>query len=1089
MPDLQHDRLLNSGIPQSDAFCDAAGYSSALFCHVLDHMQSGYVSMKVVYEDDRPSDFIHHEYNQAYCELIGLDNVRGKRLCEALPGSRDDCQGLFSKLVEVALHGIPMRVAWVLSDRSLWYESTIYRPKEGFVVAIIDNSTRCRLDAHTMRENAELYSTIIRISGIGTWDWDVLNDRIDCNERWFAILGYTREELEPLGMECWRSLIHPDDLAGFDSFLSKHVTTEATDLEIECRMKRKDGQWVWVSDRAQVLGRAEKGKPLRMLGTHTDSTVRKKAESSIKEREALFRSLFNSYAAIQIIVDPESGRIIDANRAAAEFYGWSIGELRRMNIRQINTHLNDFDVHHSKAINTGKQSKSICQHSRADGEERNVEVFRTRISIGDRTYIHVVIHDISERLMTEKRLMESESRFRSLFENHSAAMLLIDPLSGRIVDANQASAELYGWSRKELKRMVIQEINTLSPDDIKTALENGRARKQTYFRFQHRTADGSVRDVDVYSTRIEIDRREYLYSIIHDVTEKLRTEARLRESEELFRGLFEDHSACMIVVDPETGSIVDANLSASGFYGWSKEALRLMNITDINCASPDFVLDDIRKWEQQAHRYVVARHRRADGSVRNVEIFAKKLVIKGRPLIFDVIHDITGRIRLEAFAALRLALLEMAGSSSVEKMLQAALDEIERVTGSTVGFSFFIARDQKQLLLQAVSTNTRDHMCRAEGQGVHYPLNKAGVWADAIRERRPVIHNDYASLLHRKGMPEGHIEVRREMVVPVIRGDLVMAVFGVGNKLFDYDDEDSRWVQTVADLAWDVIEKKVAEDQYHKLQEQLQHSGKMEMVGQLASGIAHEINNPLNFIQINHATEQDYFSDFIALFNRYRQIVGQLRDGSPVDAEDVRELLQAEQKLGLDGLLNEIPEIFTETQKGIDRIKKIVEGMRSLSFRHGREAKTLSDVNKAVRDVLIMAKGEYRFHADIVTTLELVPLVPCYIDQISQVLLNLIINSVHAIQAQHRATNGLIAIHTWSDDSFVYCSVADDGPGIDESVRTNIFNPFFTTKSAGKGTGLGLSISWDIIVNKHGGQLTLECPPAGGTVFVLSVPR
>jgi two-component system, NtrC family, sensor kinase len=545
----------------------------------------------------------------------------------------------------------------------------------------------------------------------------------------------------------------------------------------------------------------------------------------------------------------------------------------------------------------------------------------------------------------------------------------------------------------------------------------------------------------------------------------------------------------MIIVDSETGTIVDANQAASDFYGWSQSELRQMNITEINCASPEFVLDDIKQWEKQTHRYISARHQRADGSIRNVEIFAKKLNINGRLLIYDIIHDITERKRLEAFAAIRVDLLEMAGYHSVELMLQATLDEIERVTGSTIGFSFFIARDQNSLLLKAVSTNTHNNMCKTEGQGVHYPLTQAGVWADAVRERRTVIHNNYASLATCKGMPTGHAEVKREMVVPVIRGDLVTAVFGIGNKRYDYDEEDARWVQSVADLAWDIIEKKIAEDENLKMQEQLQHSRKMEMIGQLASGIAHEINNPLNFIQINHATEQDYFSDMLSLLGRYRQIVHGLRKGVvEVGGTDFQELLLAEEQLGIESMLAELPDIFTETQKGIDRIKKIVEGMRSLSYRNREERKALADINKAVRDVLVMAKGEYRFHADIVTTLEELPPVSCFIDKICQVLLNLIINSIHAIQSQHRATSGMITIHTWADEAWVYCSVADDGPGIPESVRTDIFNPFFTTKPAGKGTGLGLSISYDIIVNKHGGCLLLDCPPEGGAVFTISIP-
>ena len=127
-----------------------------------------------------------------------------------------------------------------------------------------------------------------------------------------------------------------------------------------------------------------------------------------------------------------------------------------------------------------------------------------------------------------------------------------------------------------------------------------------------------------------------------------------------------------------------------------------------------------------------------------------------------------------------------------------------------------------------------------------------------------MIHNDYESLEHRKGLPEGHVRIVREMVVPVLRGEAVVAAIGIANKRFDYDDADVRWVSAVAEQVWDIIEKKTTEEEYRKIEERLHHTHKMELVGQLASGIAHEINNPLNFIQLNLVTQQEYFADFLA---------------------------------------------------------------------------------------------------------------------------------------------------------------------------------------------------------------------------------
>jgi PAS domain S-box-containing protein len=175
---------------------------------------------------------------------------------------------------------------------------------------------------------------------------------------------------------------------------------------------------------------------------------------------------------------------------------------------------------------------------------------------------------------------------------------------------------------------------------------------------------------------------------------------------------------------------------------------------------------------------------------------------------FAMFTDITNRKRIERVLQARLHLLNFAIAHSLDEVLQETLDTIGGLVDSPIGFYHFLEADQKKLSLQAWSTQTKEIFCKAEGQGLHYDVDQAGVWVDCIRERRPVIHNDYAALPHRKGMPVGHVEVLRELVVPVFRGSQIMAILGVGNKPSDYDERDVELVVMLADLAWDIAENK-----------------------------------------------------------------------------------------------------------------------------------------------------------------------------------------------------------------------------------------------------------------------------------------
>ena len=168
-------------------------------------------------------------------------------------------------------------------------------------------------------------------------------------------------------------------------------------------------------------------------------------------------------------------------------------------------------------------------------------------------------------------------------------------------------------------------------------------------------------------------------------------------------------------------------------------------------------------------------------------------------------------MRAENIMQARLRLLKFAESHSLEELTQATLDELEALTASTIGFYHLVEADQRTLSLQTWSANTLAHMCTAEGKGQHYEVAKAGVWVDCVHQRRPVIHNDYNALPHRKGMPPGHAPVLRELVVPIFRANKIVAIIGVGNKPSNYDEWDVEMVSLLGDLSWDISERKRAE--------------------------------------------------------------------------------------------------------------------------------------------------------------------------------------------------------------------------------------------------------------------------------------
>jgi signal transduction histidine kinase len=263
------------------------------------------------------------------------------------------------------------------------------------------------------------------------------------------------------------------------------------------------------------------------------------------------------------------------------------------------------------------------------------------------------------------------------------------------------------------------------------------------------------------------------------------------------------------------------------------------------------------------------------------------------------------------------------------------------------------------------------------------------------------------------------------------------------------------------------------------------HDQKLAAVGQLASGIAHEINTPIQFIGDNLEFLQTSFVPLTDLIDTYRSVL------STVALEDlqVERIAQAESSADIEFIAAELPSAIQQSLDGIDRVARIVKAMKAFGHPGSNDAQQAADINAMVHDVSIVARSQYRHVANLELDLGDVPPVRCFVGDINQVLLNLVVNASHAIADRPDTSRpGTLRISTCTAGDDVLIRVEDDGCGMTEEVRSRVFEPFFTTKEVGKGTGQGLPLSRSIVVDRHHGTIDCQSTPGLGTCFEVRLP-
>ncbi|MBN2086523.1 MAG: diguanylate cyclase [Anaerolineales bacterium] len=438
--------------------------------------------------------------------------------------------------------------------------------------------------------------------------------------------------------------------------------------------------------------------------------------------------------------------------------------------------------------------------------------------------------DIAIRRIVETALRESEEKFSKAFHSSPDAMLIGRVRDGRLLEVNDSFCRLSEYTREETLGHSASELSLWAdPSDedqcTKTLIQNRRVRELEY---TFRTKSGEIRQCLYSGEIIDLAGERHILSVVRDITERNQAGERLRRSEQNFREVFENSAQGIFILDVEgegkfriresnlalgrtagfSRDGVDGKLLEEAFPAGAAQAMRascLRCLTEGNPVSTEdgFELSSGRKF---LHTTLAPVH---DSAGRIYRIIGTTL-------------DITERIWAEETLRLRLTLWEYATQHTMEQLLQKALDEIEGITGSPLSYYHFVAEDQASLSLQSWSTRTRNEFCKAKEGMRHANLAAAGSWAECIRQRRPVIHNDYASLPDRWGLPEGHPGIVRELAVPTFDHGRIVAVLGIGNKSCPYEQQDAEHLLSIADILWVIIDHKRTDDEIRALQQKLE---------------------------------------------------------------------------------------------------------------------------------------------------------------------------------------------------------------------------------------------------------------------------
>jgi len=824
-----------------------------------------------------------------------------------------------------------------------------------------------------------------------------------------------------------------------ESFLAKvkrlyHRSRETSRDEIVL----KDGR---VLDRYSAPVVDQEGKYYGRIWNFRDITERKRNEDTLRQLSTAVEQ-----SPVSVVITNPQGDIGYVNRSFTDTTGYRPEEVLGKNPRFLNAGVSPPGLFKDLwfTILQGRQWQGEFCNKRKNGE-----IYWEAATIqpiidaqGSITHYLALKEDITKRRRAEEALRASEKRYRLLFERNLAGVFRTT-LDGRILECNPAAAHLFGCnSPEELMTHPITDFyySTSDREALLTILTSEKSVTNHEIRFQRKNGESAWAMLNLGVVDHDSGTGRVMEGTFIDITERKRAEEELYGSRQMLQSIL-DAIPQRVFWKDRNGIYLGGNRALASDAGLDTPAA-IVGKTDFDLAwrasAELYRSDDQQVMEQGLPKLnFEERQNRPDGSV--LWLHTNKLPLRDRDGVVTGVlgtyEDITERKQSEE--ALRLA----------QSSLEHAADAIYWI--SPVGGIVYANQAACRHL-----DHSRDEFLALSVPDID-PLFPREVWSAFWEDLKTRGSRNF----------ETQHKTKQGRIFPVE----ITATY------LEFDGQEYALA-----FARDITERR-------QLESQLRQAHKLEGIGQLAAGIAHEINTPTQFVADNLTFLRDSWKTTRELLQQYRDAIQNASSTLPPDL--LAALQEAERKSDFTFVSAEVPHAIDQSLDGTHRVAEIVRAMKEFSHPDSVE-KTATDLNKGVASTITVARNEWKYVANIATRFdETLPSVVCYPGDVNQVVLNLLVNAAHAIKDKMKdGEKGKITVCTHLRGEFAEISVTDSGTGIPEEIRPRIFDPFFTTKEVGKGTGQGLSLAHGVIVKKHSGKIWFETEMGRGTTFFIHLP-
>jgi len=874
------------------------------------------------------------------------------------------------------------------------------------MLAMARDITERRQAQEKLQKSEEQYRSLFETATDGIFTMDLQTKFTSGNRRAEEMCGYSRDEL--IGE--YATLILPEEAIPRVADVLKKVLKGETDT-YETRIITKNGELLPVEVTSSPI--EIDGKIIGTMGMARDITERKRAEEELRESEKKYRTILESITEGYYELDL-AGNFTFFNDATCKMLGYTRDKLMGMNNREYMDKENAGKVYKvfNKVYTTGKPAIGIdWEIIRKDGTKRFTEASASLIrnKEGKPTGFRGVTRNITERKQAEQVLRESEEKYRQLTEEINDAIYTVDQ-DGNLTYVSPVIEWLIGYSPSEIMGRSFAEF--FYEEDLPRAIEGFErtlSGHSTEGEYRFHTKSGEIRWMGTSNRPIFAgDGVVGTRGTMTDITERKLAEQASQEAKTRFEDLFESANELIITTDTE-GWILHVNKEVERFSGYSKKELIGQSILKI--AYPEDTPKYIQFWKDILDGLTPRYHLRGFSRTGNIShLLASASVVKKDGNIVEIQYNAKD-ITEEEQAEERLRESEKKYRTILENMTDGYY-EID-IVGNLTFFNDSLCQILGYTRDVLMGMNNRKYMDKENARKVYQIFNKV------YTTGKPVRDFDYE----------------------VIRKDGTKRFIEASASLVRNPQGEPRGFRGVGR---DITERKQMEAEKEELQQRAQLASRLSVVGEMASGIVHEVNNPL--------TSVIGFAEMLA------------HKDLPEDAKEYARIINNEGK----------------------RVANIAG--RLLNFaRHQKPETVHTDINKLIEDTLKLQNYEMTT-GNIKVTANLDPHLPQTMadpGQLQQVFLNIMLNARTAVRAAHGG--GRLLVKTQALDDTIRISIKDDGPGIPKENLKRIFNPFFTTRKAGEGTGLGLSLCQGII-SSHKGKIYAESTLGKGATFIIELP-